>query len=140
MTFPKCLSGLKLDQPEPKSGLVTVSTALPNFYSDNPNPISLPLPILPEPRRALIFDAFDLHHRAICKRDHWKKKKPNPLRSEDPSSPTVSSTEAPELEEEEVEPCICRFCEEHAEPFHRLSCNALKDLSPCQALIKLAKC
>ena len=39
LTFPKCLSGLKLDQPEPKRGLVTASTALPNFYSDNPNPI-----------------------------------------------------------------------------------------------------
>ena len=112
LSFPLSMEGFKLNPTSPYCPPIPTS---PDYI--NLCPIQLPtsssIPVLKDPKRALLYATLDLHHSHICN-------KPKCFHSSsDESSP----------------PCICRFCSDPINNYHTFFCPSLSHLNPC-ALMK----
>ena len=107
---PPSLSGTKINSPSSSALLDNCEYILPNdFPASQFSPRCLP--VLPKPRRALLYDAIDLHHSHICK------------------------TTAFHIHVDE-DSCICRFCNEPCLRYHYQQCRELATLSPSSRMKK----
>lgn len=107
LVFPEVLSGLYLNPPvdNPEEGTYSPVEHIPSYFWLSPV-IDGPLPNLPEPRRALLYDLIDIHHSHLCTREDFH------LLPEDS--------------------CLCKFCRQSANySYHYRDCPMLKCLSPC---------
>ena len=101
-------NGVQLPPPEPLPDAFHPDMTIPHFYSLSPVPIYSSLPILPTARRALLYDSLDLHHPHLCIRRDFHT--------------------------DRTESCICKFCNQNADFYHRFSYPRLSHLTPCAAL------
>ena len=111
ISFPDALSGIHLSPPlqTPNDPAYSpVENIPPHFWLSAP--ITGNLPILPAPRRALLYDTLDIHHHHICLTKQFH------LGVEDD--------------------CVCKFCKEKCSWYHYRDCPGLKSLSPCARLRK----
>ena len=109
LRLPEVLSGTKLEPPNELETLYNAIHKIPTDFWLSP-PIEGPLPVLPEPRRALLYDVIDLHHHNLCKdrRFHLDIK----------------------------DACICQLCGNALTKYHYRECPELCFLSPCARLKK----
>ena len=113
LNFPTCLSGLKLIPPEPHSSSPSREFILSNIPSHFwLSPVISDIPTLLIPKRALLYDAFDLFHFLLCNRKGFH---------------TASSVD---------HNCLCKLCGMTALHFHHRICPLLQNLSLC-AVMKL---
>ena len=116
LKFPPCVSGLHFQVPEnvtlPLGGSVDVEN-IPSFFWHSP--VIEQLPVLSTPKRAVLYDSFDLFHYQLCNRKEFH----------------TGSMVSEEL-------CSCKFCGEPIAHFHHRTCYELKHLSLCSILKKLS--
>ena len=110
MHFPPTLSGTQLIPPQVPEDKYSPEQHLPAFFLENED--IRDLPVLLEPRRALLYYFIDLHHHRLCKTNDFHIK------------PDVT--------------CECKYCGETAGHYlHHRRCPRLKDCSPTRLLYKI---
>ena len=108
--YPPKIDGTHFTPPPPVPAQpYTPVNDIPSYFWKSPIRLNGHLPILPKPRRALLYDLLDLHHSHLCKTKDFH----------------VHIDDAT---------CICRFCNYPATSYHALSCERLHSLSPCSRL------
>ena len=108
--FPSVLSGVHISPPTAPDDMdYNAIEAIPSYFwlSESLNK----LPVLPEPRRAILYDIIDLHHSHLCQRKEFHLH--------------------PHDDDRE---CKCRFCNRTADRFHHRTCPTLQHLTPCSRL------
>ena len=110
ITFPVALSGLKLTPPTEYTSIYNPIPDIPSYFWAS-TVIHDKLPILPEPRRALLYDTIDLHHFNLCSTRKFH-----------------TSSE---------ENCICKLCHHTLEWYHYRECPELSQLTPCSRLKRI---
>ena len=111
LTFPQSLEHVQLTPPSPIPALLHPDLSLPDFFALSQTVLPPTLPVLPAPRRALLYDSLDLLHPHICLRNDFHN--------------------------DRSEACVCRFCLRVARFYHRHVCPALFFLTPCATLKKV---
>jgi hypothetical protein len=104
--YPQSLSGVRLTVPNQTLAAYNNFENVPSFFWYSPI-LKLPLPSNPEIRRALVYDAFDLHHRRMCSR----------LEHHDPGVL-----------------CVCDYCGYSVDRYHFRLCPAVRFKSACGRL------
>ena len=109
--YPSETSGTLLTPPSPVTPGEILFSKIPTTFwlSETLNSI----PMLPTPKRAIMYDIYDIHHSHICETETFHTK----IHEND----TV---------------CICKLCYSPMSAYHFRDCIELKSLSPCQRLIK----
>ena len=106
INYPSCVNGFQLNAPEVFPSFYYTFEHVPSFFWFSPV-LNFPLPCNPEVRRALLYDAFDLHHLRIC---------------------SIKGHHSPDIA------CVCQHCGYAAERYHFRRCPAIMFKSPCGRL------
>jgi hypothetical protein len=106
ISYPSCMNGIRLEIPRPTLTQFQVVEHVPSFFWFSPV-LSYPLPPNPEARRAILYDAFDLHHGKMC----------NEARHHEPHVT-----------------CVCSHCGYSVERYHFRRCPAVMFRTPCDRL------
>ena len=114
LRMPNVLSGVKFTPPENSvtTGYRAIERIQTYFWL---SPVLDSLPVLPEPRRAILYDVMDLHHSHICNRNDFHLHPHDDVNGQNRT-------------------CICRFCHHVADQYHYRECPKLRQLSPCARL------
>ena len=105
ITLPDSLSGLSLEPPVVRAELNCYDpiSTIPAYFWVGVSTLKMPLPVLADTRRALLYDVMDLIHPHICERNEFH------------------------LEVDET--CVCRLCHQQAPSYHHRVCSELVHLS-----------
>ena len=109
VAYPPSLGSLRVNLPEEREHLYSAIEHIPTHFWLSV-PLEGELPIIPEPRRALLYTMMDLVHSHLCERNEFHLHPDSDM-------------------------CKCRFCGATAEYYHSRNCERLKLLTPC-ALLK----
>jgi hypothetical protein len=111
IVLPNALDGINIQPPVVDNDSYDAFQGIPSYFLEGNNFLQLPLPILPEPRRAILYEKIDLVHFHLCNRREFHLE------------PDFS--------------CRCRFCGNNALHYHHRDCYILGPLSPCALLRKV---
>ena len=111
ISYPSEISGIRFSPPSDLTVEEPIFSNVPTTFwlSETLNKI----PMLPKPKRALMYDIYDIHHSHICETETFHTK----------------------INENDII-CICKFCYSPMTAYHFRECSELNTLTPCQRIRK----